>query len=117
MGNSLETVECATVSNNKRFFTHGINVCKCELDPYLFCFYSEEEIEEDEISSDWIQLLIADIDDPNAHYSVSEGGLVFYNERSGDYFVAYGHQLVVNANEVEFYNLSEELKNQLAYQG
>ena len=111
---NLAVAEFAEIDGVKKFFTTGLNVAKCEFDEYLFEHYAGYNTEEDgDIDSGWIQLVVSNIEAPDAKYYVQEGMLVFYNKDTKEYLVAGGHQLVVQADDVEFLSVPTELQEQL----
>ena len=86
--------------NSPTLFTFGFNVVKCEFDEDLFYHYMELE-DGTYISDDWIQLMVANIDNETAAYYVQDGMLVFFNTRTHEY-LATNHTLVERAEDVEF---------------
>ena len=97
------------VSINRNYFKCGLNVAICMFEHDLFLHYYNEShsipLEEEEAekeSKDWIQLIVAQGDVPNAQMYVHEGALMFLNTKTEESFFASGHTIVCLAEDVTF---------------
>lgn len=84
------------------FFPEGRSIAKCEFEQDLFNHYILGQEEVDTVDPDWIQLIVAENDVPNAKLYVSDGYLAFYNLRTQEYLPVGQHSLVKLAQDVEF---------------